>query len=299
MNARPGLWQILKRDRIALTALGIVLTVVLTAVVGPWLSPYAFDQTSAAQFSSPSWSHWCGTDLFGRDLLTRMLYGARLSLLVAAVGAGVSLVIGVVYGAVSGYAGGRVDNAMMRGVEVLASLPRLIFVIVLIAVLQKHTETFLTGLGLPGWVPQARLLLLFVGLGCVEWLTMARIVRGQVLVLRESQFVQAARALGQSHSRILVLHVLPNITSIVLVYLTLTLPVVMLEESFLSFLGLGVQPPAASWGSLLSSGAQLLNPLKIAWWLLVFPGGLMALTLIALNVLGDALRDALDPRSRK
>lgn len=295
---RSNFFTYLRRDPVATSALTVVLMVLTSALIGPWLSPYGFDQTGPAQLEAPSWQHWCGTDLFGRDLLTRMLHGARLSLLVAAVGAGVSLVIGVSYGLVAGYSGGRTDQVMMRVVEVLYSLPRLVFVIVLIAVLQKHTERWLTALHWPEGVPQARLLLLFIGLGCVEWLTMARIVRGQVLVLRESQFVQAARALGQSHWGILHRHLLPNIAGVALVYLTLTLPVVMLEESFLSFLGLGVQPPAASWGALLSSGAQQLNPLKIAWWLLLFPGGMMALTLIALNLLGDSLRDQFDPRKQ-
>lgn len=277
----------------------ILAFVVLAAIIGPWITGYSPDQTTADQFMEPNWHHWCGTDFHGRDLLTRLLCGARVSLMVGLVGASVSLVIGVTYGAFSGYIGGRVDNFMMRVVDILYSLPRLIFVVVLMTASEKPMTFWLANHGLSSWVPQTRLLLLFVGLGCVEWLTMARIVRGQVLVLRELTFVQAARALGQSHWGIFIKHLLPNLTGIILVYLTLTIPVVILEESFLSFLGLGVQDPAASWGSLLADGAQLINPIRVFWWLLVFPAGLMSTTLLALNFLGDGLRDALDPRTKK
>ena len=296
MNARPSALCLLFRDRWMVGAVGVLAALVLAALVGPWLTGYAPNATSAAQFEPPSLRHWCGTDLHGRDLLTRLLYGARISFLVGLVGALVSLVIGVAYGATAGYAGGRADNLMMRIVDTLYALPSLIFVIVLIAGLELPLSRLVAHES--GAVrAQVRLVLLFVGLGCVEWLTMARVVRGQVLVLKELSFVHAARALGQSAPRILVRHLLPNLLGIVLVYLTLSIPAVILQESFLSFLGLGVQAPAASLGSLMADGAQVINPVKVAWWLLVFPGLFMALALLALNFLGDGLRDALDPRA--
>ncbi|SDU21517.1 peptide/nickel transport system permease protein/oligopeptide transport system permease protein [Verrucomicrobium sp. GAS474] len=271
----------------------LLVLLVVAAVVGPFLTGYAPETTSGAQFLPPCRAHWFGTDLHGRDLLTRILCGARLSLLVGLVGAGVSLVIGVAYGAISGYAGGRTDNAMMRIVDIIASLPTLIFIILLIAVLEKPlTQTF-SGV----WKTEARIVLLFVGIGCFEWLTMARIVRGQVLVLKELSFVQAARTLGQSPFKIVFRHLVPNLLGIVIVYLTLSIPSVILQESFLSFLGLGVQAPAASLGSLMAEGVQVINPLRVSWWLLVFPGSFMAATLMALNFLGDGLRDILDPKS--
>ncbi|PAW77831.1 MAG: ABC transporter permease [Verrucomicrobia bacterium Tous-C9LFEB] len=286
------------RDPSFLACVGFVVVLVIAAIAGPSFTGYRYDEMGP-QFSPPSWKHWCGTDFLGYDLLTRLLYGARISLLVGFVGAFVSLTIGVAYGAISGYIGGWVDNVLMRALDVLYSLPRIVFVIVLVAALEKPSNIWITKLGLHDIIPDARLLLLFIGLGLVEWLTMARIVRGQVLVLKELSFVQAAKALGQSHARILWQHLLPNMLGIILIYLTLTIPVVILEESFLSFLGLGVQAPAPSWGSILSESAQYINPLRIYWWLLVFPAGFMALTLLALNFIGDTLRDALDPRSQK
>jgi len=263
----------------------------------PVLSPYNPDALSDAQFQGPSLRHWCGTDVHGRDLLARLMSGARISLLVGAVGAGVSLIIGVAWGAIAGYVGGRLDGAMMRVVDVLYSLPSIVFVIVLITTLEDFVKKilptgFLTATGL-----SVRMVLLFVGLGAISWLTMARIVRGQVLTLRTRNFVDASRALGASHARILWHHILPNIYGIIIVYLTLTVPAVILYESFLSYLGLGIQPPMASWGSLIAEGADQLNPIRIYWWLIVFPGAALVTALLALNFVGDGLRDAFDPRA--
>jgi len=218
---------------------------------------------------------------------------------VGLVGAIVSLVIGVLWGAVAGYAGGRLDSAMMRFVDILYSLPSIIFVIVLITALEDVWKKWLTGLGWSGIGKSARLLFLFVGLGAVSWLTMARIVRGQVLSLRQRPFVEASRALGAGPIHIIGRHIIPNTIGIVIVYLTLTVPAVILYESFLSYLGLGIQPPMASWGSLISEGADQMNPIRIYWWLIAFPGGLLVTTLLALNFLGDGLRDAWDVRANQ
>ncbi|MDZ4789073.1 MAG: ABC transporter permease [Blastochloris sp.] len=285
--------------RIILFSSSLLLLIALLAIAGPWLSPYRYDDTSHASLLSPSLDHWFGTDINGRDVLTRTLYGARISLLVGIIGATVSLAVGVCYGLVSGYCGGRIDTLMMRFVDILYSLPRLILVIFIIAVFDQHAKKFFVELGLIEWASWSRLILLFMALGLVEWLTMARIVRGQVLSLRERAFIQAAHVLGQSNRKIIIKHLLPNVTGIILVYLTLTIPSVILEESFLSFLGLGVQAPQASWGTLLSEGAGFINPIKISWWMLLGPGIMMALTLLALNFLGDALRDRFDPKFRK
>ncbi len=270
--------------------------IALAALIGPELSPHRYDQISAKQLQTPSFEHWAGTDLHGRDVFTRTLVGARFSLLVGIIGAGVSLVVGVIYGMISGYFGGKIDMLMMRFVDVLFSLPRLIIVILLIAVFDGYFKDALEWASLDALVPHTRLLLLFVGLGLVEWLTMARIVRGEVLSLKERAFVQASVSLGQSHAKILILHLWPNIRGIVIIYMTLTVPAVILEESFLSFLGLGVQAPQSSWGTLLSEGVQLINPIKTTWWMVIAPGLMMAVTLLALNFLGDALRDRWDPK---
>jgi peptide/nickel transport system permease protein/oligopeptide transport system permease protein len=272
---------------------------VALALFGPLLSPHGYSQTSERQFEPPSAAHWLGTDIHGRDVLTRVLHGARVSLLVGVIGATVSLTIGVIYGMVSAWCGGWIDQLMMRVVEVIYALPRIILVIILIALFDQKAKLWMESAGLASWVPHSRLILLFIGLGMVEWLTMARIVRGQVLALKERAFVQAARALGQSPLRILLRHLLPNLAPVILVYLTLTIPSVILEESFLSFLGLGVQAPQSSWGTLLSDGASLINPVKIYWWMLAGPGLFMAATLLALNFLGDALRDRYDPRLKR
>jgi peptide/nickel transport system permease protein/oligopeptide transport system permease protein len=285
------------RDPLLVVCAIFVLVIVVLAILGGWLTGYDANQISSSSLKPPSVAHWFGTDIFGRDLLTRTLYGARISLLIAAAATAISLTVGVTYGMVSGYIGGRVDNVMMRLLEIIYALPTLILVIVLVATLEEPTTRLLAAMGLRGVQP--RVVLLFVFVGLTEWLTMARIIRGQVLVLRQQAYVQASFALGQSHLQILWRHLLPNLSGIILVYLTLTIPAAMLDESFLSFLGLGVQAPKASWGTLVSEAAGLINPIHSYWWMLLFPGGLMALTLLALNFLGDGLRDALDPRSQK
>ena len=264
--------------------------IVLASILGPWLSPYSLSEVSAARLAPPSFSHWLGTDLHGRDLLTRLLYGGRISLLVGLVGAIVSLLVGVTYGLISGYLGGRTDNAMMRFVDILYALPRIILVIVLITLFDLKLKQLLDGTILSSLASHARLLLLFVGLGLVEWLTLARIVRAQVLSIKERPFVLSARLIGQTTPTILFRQILPQVLPIVLTYLTLSLPAVILEESFLSFLGLGVQAPLASWGTLLADGAALLHPIQSPWWCVLFPALLLALTLLILNFLGDQLR---------
>ncbi len=264
--------------------------IVLASILGPWLSPYSLSEVSAARLAPPSFSHWLGTDLHGRDLLTRLLYGGRISLLVGLVGATVSLLVGVTYGLISGYLGGRTDNAMMRFVDILYALPRIILVIVLITLFDLKLKQLLDGTILSSLASHARLLLLFVGLGLVEWLTLARIVRAQVLSIKERPFVLSARLIGHTTPTILFRQILPQVLPIVLTYLTLSLPAVILEESFLSFLGLGVQAPLASWGTLMADGAALLNPIQSPWWCVLFPALLLALTLLILNFLGDQLR---------
>jgi oligopeptide transport system permease protein len=257
---------------------------------------YDPDRVSDAQFQPPGRAHWFGTDVHGRDLLARTISGARISLLVGLVGAVVSLVIGVLWGAIAGYAGGRMDNVMMRIVDILYSLPSIIFVVVLITTLEAGFKQWLSSALSPGMAGSARLLFLFAGLGAVSWLTTARIVRGQVLALRQRSFIEASRALGAGPVRILARHIIPNTLGVVIVYLTLTVPAIILYESFLSYLGLGIQPPMASWGSLIAEGANQINPLRIYWWLIAFPGGILVATLLALNFVGDGLRDAWDVR---
>ena len=276
-------WKRLRRNRLAVAGGIIVLLVVLLALAGPWLV-YQYNgftyqtQDLAARLSDPSMLHPLGTDILGRDLLARLLYGSRVSLMVGLVATFVSLVIGVAYGAAAGYFGGKVNDVMMRIVNVLYSLPYIILVVILLALFERS------------------LLLLFAALGAVSWLTMARIVRGQVLSVKNEQFIEAARAIGVANWKIILRHIVPNVLGPVIVYATLTVPSVILQEAFLSFLGLGVQPPTPSWGVLASEGAQAIavHPL-----LLIAPGAMMALTLFSLNFLGDGLRDALDPQTRK
>ncbi len=233
---------------------------------------------------------WLGTDAKGRDLLARIMWGSRTSILVALAAALTSLLIGVTYGALAGLSGGPLDRRMMRLVDVLYSLPFIFLVIFVLTLLSAPRED------LAGQPLLSREKVFFVVLGAVWWLTMARVVRGQVLALRSSGYVQAARALGASTARILWTHVLPNVMPVVVVYLTLTLPAVMLFEAFLSFLGLGIAPPDVSWGLLAADGIDAINPLRVYWWLIAFPSLAMGSTLLALNLLGDGLRDALDPR---
>ncbi len=293
VSLRPGLWRRLMRRPAALGSLLILAAVLLSAVFLPFVLGSDPRQTSPETFVPPCGAHLFGTDLNGRDLLARTLEGARISLLVGCTGALVSLVIGTGVGMVAGYAGGRTDALLMRLVDVLYAVPRLILIILASFLLDPWLQQVLSGFQGGRWVGYSKIAILIVALGCMEWLTMARIVRGQVLSLKTLPFVQAARALGQGHVQILLRHLLPNLTGVIVVYLTLTVPAVMLDESFLSFLGLGVQAPQASWGTLLSDGAQALNPVRSHWWLLLFPATLMSLTLLALNFLGDALRDAL------
>ena len=272
-------WRRLKRNRAAVAA-GVILGVIsLAAILAPWLPGLADPAAQNLKLGAtlPSLSHWFGTDELGRDTLARVIYGGRISLLVGLVGTLVSLVIGVSYGAISGYRGGKTDEVMMRAVDILYSLPYIFLVILLLVFFSRS------------------LIMLFVALGLVQWLTMARIVRGQVLSLKQQTFVEAARALGAGDGRIIFGHIVPNTLGPVIVYTTLTVPAVILQEAFLSFLGLGVQPPAASWGTLVSDGARLL---ALFPWLVIFPGMALSLTLLCFNFLGDGLRDALDPQDR-
>jgi oligopeptide transport system permease protein len=272
-------WIRLRRDRAAMAAALVLGAIVLACIVGPWLSPWAFDEIDfGAAWSQPPAAqagHWFGTDALGRDLFVRVLEGGRLSLLVGLASTLVSLVIGVAWGAAAGYFGGRVDQLLMRTVDVLYALPFMFLVILLMVLFGRH------------------LVLIFVAIGAINWLDMARIVRGQTLALRHREFVDAARLAGLPPGRIIRRHIVPNLLGVVLVCATLTVPQVILLESFLSFLGLGVQEPAASWGVLVSEGAA---DMEVAPWALVFPAAFLAATLLSLNVLGDGLRDALDPR---
>lgn len=286
-------------NRTAQVAFVVLVFVAASALTGPLFFPAGYEQLSGNQFAAPSLQHPFGTDLNGRDLLYRVLSGARVSLTVGLCAALVSLLVGTVYGLVAGYVGGKTDALMMRVVEVLYSIPRLIIILILINAFDSRLKHWMADTGFSWMLGYSRIAILIVSLGLIEWLTMARIVRGQVLALKSQQFVSAARALGQSHFRIICKHLLPNLTGLIVVYLTLTIPAVILDESFLSFLGLGIQAPQASWGTLLSDGAQVINPLRSHWWLLLCPAAVMSATLLALNLLGDALRDLLDPRTKK
>ncbi|MEI7774717.1 MAG: ABC transporter permease [Verrucomicrobiota bacterium] len=290
---RPGLLRRLLRRPSARLSLLVLACVFLGATFLPLALNYQSQTTSSDAFLTPNINHLFGTDLNGRDVLARTLQGARISLLVGCAGALVSLGIGTSVGLLAGYVGGRVDALLMRLVDVLYAVPRLILIILLEFLLDPWLQKSLATVQDGRWVGYSKIAILIVALGCIEWLTMARIIRGQVLSLKTLPFIDAAHALGQSHFKILTRHLLPNLAGVIVVYLTLTVPAVMLDESFLSFLGLGVQAPQASWGTLLSDGAQALNPVRSHWWLLVFPATAMSLTLIALNFLGDALRDAL------
>jgi oligopeptide transport system permease protein len=272
-------WRRLRSNRMAMIGLWALACFSLLSIFGPVISAFSYDQQNLDRvFEGPSVEHWFGTDNLGRDLFARVTHGGRISLAVGLLATLVSLVIGVSYGMISGYTGGRIDAWMMRFVDVLYSLPFTIFVILLMVLFGRN------------------FLLLFLAIGAVEWLTMARITRAQTMHLKKAEFIEAARALGYSHGRILFRHLLPNLIGPIIVYATLTIPAVMLLEAVLSFLGLGIQAPMSSWGSLIKEGAEKMDA---APWLLFFPGTFFCLTLFALNFVGDGLRDALDPKSSK
>jgi oligopeptide transport system permease protein len=272
-------WLRLRRNHLALFGLGLLLLFIVIALLTPWIAPYGYEtQNLELGASPPSAAHWLGTDIFGRDLMTQIMYGGRISLAVGFVATTVALLIGITWGAIAGYVGGRVDAVMMRLVDILYALPFMIFIVLLMVVFGRN------------------MLLLFLAIGAVEWLTMARIMRGQVQALRQQEFVEAAISLGLPPSTIIRRHLIPNALGPIIVYTTLTIPSVMLLEAFLSFLGLGVQPPQTSWGLLISYGAETMEEFP---WLLVFPGLALTLTLFSLNFLGDGLRDALDVRGSK
>ena len=292
-------WVRLRRNRAAMVSLLLLVLVAVAAVLGPHVLPATDANVSQASFLPPSQIHPFGTDLNGRDLLYRVLLGAQISLLVGIAGAAVSFAIGTTYGMIAGYLGGSVDSIMMRLVDILYAIPRLIFLLILISAIDPILRANMIAHGFQSLVGYSKIFILVACLGFTEWLTMARIIRGQVLSLKSQEFVAAARSIGQSHWNIIWQHLLPNLVGVAIVYLTLTVPSVILDESFLSFLGVGIQAPLASWGLLLSDAAQVINPVKGYWWLLVFPAVAMGSTLLALNFLGDGLRDAFDPRQRK
>ncbi|HEY5079001.1 MAG TPA: ABC transporter permease subunit [Opitutaceae bacterium] len=271
-------WARLRRNRMALAGAVFLAALAVACAAGPIFSQSYWEQNIDLGATPPSLGHWLGTDTLGRDLLARSLYGGRISLTVGLLATFVALVIGVAYGAIAGFVGGKVDVIMMRIVDILYALPFTIFVILLMVFFGRN------------------IFLLFFAIGAVQWLTMARIVRGQVISIKRMEYIEAARALGLGRSRIIFRHVIPNVLGPVIVYTTLTIPEVMLLEAFLSFLGLGVQLPMSSWGVLIKDGAEKMEEF---WWLLVFPGALFSLTLFSLNFLGDGLRDALDVRASK
>jgi oligopeptide transport system permease protein len=271
-------WARLRRNRMALAGAIFLAALAVACAAGPVFSQSYWEQNIDLGATAPSAAHLLGTDTLGRDLLARSLYGGRISLTVGLLATLVALVIGVTYGAVAGFVGGKVDVVMMRVVDILYALPFTIFVILLMVFFGRN------------------IFLLFFAIGAVQWLTMARIVRGQVISIKRMEYIEAARALGLGRRRIILRHVIPNVLGPVIVYTTLTIPEVMLLEAFLSFLGLGVQLPMSSWGVLIKDGAEKMEEF---WWLLVCPGALFSLTLFSLNFLGDGLRDALDVRASK
>lgn len=280
-----SLWQdALRRllhNKAAVASMILLSIIIILAIAAPYLSPWPYDDPDwGYDFPGPpnaELKHWFGTDGNGRDLFVRTLYGARVSLMVGVIATTVSLLIGVTYGATAGFLGGRTDNVMMRIVDILYSLPFMFFVILLMVFFGRN------------------IFLIFVALGAVEWLTMARIVRGQTLSVKKKEFIEAAHAIGVSNWKIILRHIIPNVLGPVIVYMTLTIPMVILTESFLSFLGLGVQEPLTSWGVLISEGAKQMES---APWLLIFPATFLAVTLFCFNFIGDGLRDALDPKDR-
>ena len=280
-----------------MVCLGFLTLMALACVVGPWFSHYNFsDQDLALGATPPSAAHWLGTDALGRDELARLLVGGRVSLSVGLLATSIVLLIGVSYGMVAGYAGGGLDRVMMRVVDILYALPYSVFIILLMVLLSEPLQTTLTKMGHENWAPYAQLALLFLAIGAFEWLNMARVVRARTLELKSLAFVEAARALGRKPGQILWRHLLPNLAGLIVVYATLCIPSVVLLESFISYLGLGVQPPLTSWGDLIKQGADNMEEYP---WLLLYPSIIFSLTLFALNFVGDGLRDALDPRADK
>ena len=272
-------WHRLAKNKMAVVCAIILILLALSAFLGPFFLKQSYEtQNLALGAVPPNAQHWFGTDTLGRDLFVRILYGGRVSLFVGLCATAMALLIGVIYGAISGFLGGKTDVLMMRIVDVIYALPFTVFVILLMVFFGR------------------KFVLLFVAIGAVQWLTMARIVRGQVLSIRRQEFIEAAEALGLSKSRIIFRHIIPNALGPIIVYATLTVPAVMLLEAFLSFLGLGVQPPMSSWGVLIKDGADSMEEFP---WLLIFPGLILATTLFSLNFLGDGLRDALDVRASK
>jgi oligopeptide transport system permease protein len=272
-------WLRLRKNKLAVFGMVTIAVVTVACVAGPWMASYGYEQQDLMNtFAPPNAQHWLGTDQLGRDLLVRLLFGGRVSLGVGLAATFVALTIGVTYGAVSGFFGGKLDALMMRTVDIIYSLPFAIFVILLMVFFGRN------------------IVLLVVAIGAVEWLTMARIVRSQVMAVKKMEFIEAARAIGFGRRRIIFRHILPNILGPIIVYTALTIPGVMMLESFLSFLGLGVQPPMSSWGVLIKDGAEKMEEYH---WLLVYPAALFSLTLLSLNFVGDGLRDALDVRSSK
>ena len=272
-------WLRLRKNKMAVFGFVVVTLISLASIFGPFLVKYSYEENNLDRVTEPpSWEHWLGTDKLGRDQFSRILYGGRISLMVGLCATAVSLTIGVLYGTIAGYVGGKLDAVMMRVVDILYALPFTIFVILLMVFFGRN------------------IILLFLAIGAVEWLTMARIVRSQVQALRKQEFIEACVSLGLSRRRIILRHMIPNVLGPIVVYTTLTIPAVMLLEAFLSFLGLGVQPPMSSWGLLIKEGAEMMEE---APWLLIYPGLLFSLTLFSLNFLGDGLRDALDPKASK
>ncbi len=270
-------WGALKKNRLAMFGLSVMVCLVVIALLTPIIAPFTQEaQNLKLGATPPSAAHWLGTDTLGRDLLSRLMYGGQVSLLVGFAATAVSLIVGVLWGTIAGYFGGTVDAVMMRIVDILYALPFMIFVILLMVVFDRS------------------FLLLFLAIGLIEWLTMARIVRAQVMNIRRQEFISAAVVTGLTRWQIIRHHIIPNILGPVIVYVTLTIPGVMLFEAFLSFLGLGVQPPASSWGVLIANGVETMEEYP---WLLIFPGIALSITLFSLNFLGDGLRDALDPRA--
>ena len=302
-------WRRLLKNKLAVFGLVVICVMIVAVIIGPpiveWTTGYTYDfippEKELVRSLPPSLHHLLGTDDTGRDLLARVLQGGRISIMVGVISTLVSLIVGVSYGATAGYLGGRIDNLMMRIVDILYSIPYILIVIVLLSVFGGPStplwiQWLSAKIGGAGNQGLSQIFLLFFALGLVSWLTMARVVRGQILSLKNQEFVMAAKATGVSTFGIIFRHLVPNALGPVIVYATLTVPSVMLTEAFLSFLGLGVQAPFASWGSLASDG---IRNLAIYPWQLIFPGATMALTLFSMNFLGDGIRDALDPQTRK